>query len=153
MSIESYFGEQASLQAICAEAKNMRRARNPAHVLIVEDDPITSRLVSYAFKETFATISARDAHEAVVHYLSHAPDIVFLDIGLPDVDGFLVLEQILTMDKEAFVVMFSSHNDPDTVIKSIKGGAKGFVPKPFKKEVLARYIQESAIHHHKLSIH
>ncbi len=143
------FGEISSLQGVFAEAKKLRRARCPAHVLIVEDDPLTRRVVVGALGENHAMITEENARGAVASYLLHAPDVVFLDIGLPDIDGFSVLDQIMTVDPDAFVVMFSSHDDAQTINKALAAGAKGFVSKPFKKEMLRNYIQGSGVHHHK----
>ncbi|MDX2074723.1 MAG: response regulator [Alphaproteobacteria bacterium] len=154
MSIEDnntnpQFGEIASLNELFSEAKKLRKARLPARVLVVEDDPLTRRIVTGSFKEHYAMVSSSTAQEAVEDYLMYAPDIVFLDIGLPDVDGFVALDLIMGIDPDAFVVMFSSNGYPENVEKALKMGAKGFVKKPFKKETMQRYIQGSALHHQK----
>lgn len=143
------FGETQSLQAVFHEAVQHRKVRHPTHVMVVEDDTITRRLLTGAFKESFAMLPACDAEEAVTEYMLHAPDIVFLDIGLPNIDGFAVLEHMIAVDPEAFVVMVSSHDDPEIVDRAFAAGAKGFVPKPFQKDVLRRFILGSAIHHGK----
>lgn len=147
----STFKEVASLCDAFAEAKHLRKSRLPLHVMLVEDDPVTRRLVTGAFKENYALITAENAEEAVANYLLHAPDIVFLDIGLPDTSGFDVLRQILLSDPEAYVVMFSGNSYLDNVTSALSAGASGFVAKPFKKEKLRHYIQDSALHHHKYS--
>lgn len=143
------FGEIASLSDVFSEAKKRRRARKPTHVMIVEDDPLTRRLVSGTFKEHYALITAADAQEAIANYLLHAPDIVFLDIGLPDTSGFNVLRQILACDPDAYVVMFSANSYLDNVTAALSQGASGFIAKPFKKEKMHRYIEDSALHHTK----
>lgn len=143
------FGELESLKEVFNEAKNFRKARLPLHVMIVEDDPLTRRIVSNSFKDEYALISASDAREAIANYLMHAPDIVFLDIGLPDTSGFSVLFQIMQSDPDAYVVMFSSNSYLDNITRALSNGASGFIAKPFKKEKLTHYIQDSALHHHK----
>ncbi len=143
------FGEVESLREVFAEAKKLRKARMPQHVMIVEDDALTRKLVSNALKDKFAIITAHDAHEAVANYLLFAPDIVFLDIGLPDASGFSALKQIMEIDPEAYVVMFSGNSYLDNVTKALTGGASGFVAKPFKQEKLRYYISGSALHYNK----
>lgn len=143
------FGEIDLLQEIFAGAKKLRRTRHPAHVLVVDDDPLTRRVMVGALGEQNAMITEENAYGAAASYLLYAPDIVFLDIGLPDVDGFRLMSQILMIDPDAFVVMVSSHTDTDTITRAITAGAKGFIAKPFKKEILRSHIQGSAIHHHK----
>ncbi len=148
----SNFGEIASLREVFLEAKKLRRARCPAYVLLVEDDPLTRHVVVGTLGESNALITEENAQNAVTSYLLHAPDVVFLDIGLPDSDGFTVLDQIMAIDPDAFVVMFSGHKDLCTIDKALKNGAKGFVSKPFKREALHNYIKGSSVHHHKYCI-
>lgn len=143
------FGDISSLQDVFAEARTLRRTRYPLHVMLVEDDPLTRRVVAAGFKENYALITAENAHEAVANYLMYAPDIVFLDIGLPDASGFSVLQQLMKSDPDAYVVMFSGNSYLDNVTSALSAGAAGFVAKPFKKEKLRHYIQDSALHHHK----
>jgi two-component system chemotaxis response regulator CheY len=145
------FGNIAALQEVFSETKKLRRTRHPSHVMVVEDDALTRRIVTGTFKDNYAMIAACDAMEAVADYLMHAPDVVFLDIVLPDTDGFTVLDTIMMIDPDAFIVMFSSNSYQENIDKALKAGAKGFVAKPFKKEMLRQYIQGSAIHHHKSS--
>lgn len=143
------FGEVSCLQEAFIETAKKRSARMPLHVLIVEDDPLTRRIVTSSFKDKYAMISAATAHEAVANYLLYAPDIVFLDIGLPDASGFEVLKQILSCDPDAYVVMFSSNCYLDNVVTALAQGASGFVAKPFKRQKMDHYILDSALHHHK----
>lgn len=143
------FGEVASFKEVFEEARLKRRARAPLHVMIVDDDPLTRRLVANTLKEDHALISAANAQEAVSNYLLHAPDIVFLDIGLPDTSGFDVLHQIMASDPEAYVVMFSGNSYLENVLGALSAGASGFLAKPFKKEVMKHYIFSSAMHHAK----
>ncbi len=143
------FSEIGLLEEIFSEAKKLRKERLPLQVMVVEDDPLTRRLVTGAFKEDYALITAANAQEAVANYLLYAPDIVFLDIGLPDASGFDVLHQIMTSDKDAYVVMLSGKSYLDNVTTALSHGAAGFVAKPFKKDKMHQYIQDSALHHHK----
>ena len=143
------FCEINMLKDIFLEAKKLRHHRYPAHVLVVEDDDLTRRIVVGALGEDNAMITGENAKDAIGSYLLHAPDIVFLDIGLPDMDGLSVLDQIIAVDPDAYIVMLSSHNDMQTVNRAYDAGAKGFVSKPFKKEDLQAYIRSSATYHHK----
>jgi len=145
------FGEIDALKEVFSEAKKLRTARMPLHVMIVEDDVLTRRMVTGTFKDNYAIISAATAQEAVTNYLMHAPDIVFLDIGLPDVSGFDVLHQIMANDPHAYVVMFSGNSYLDNVATAMSEGASGFVSKPFKKDKMRHYIEESANHHRQYS--
>jgi two-component system chemotaxis response regulator CheY len=144
-----YFGEVGSLTDIFNEVQKRRKSRLPMHVMVVEDDPLTRHLVTNCFKEEYAIITAVNGQEAVANYMLHAPDIVFLDIGLPDASGFDVLRQIMTRDPDAYVVMFSANSYLDNVTEALGNGASGFIAKPFKKDKMRHYIMESAMHHRK----
>jgi two-component system, chemotaxis family, chemotaxis protein CheY len=146
------FCEINMLKEIFMDAKRLRHYRYPAHILVVEDDALTRRIVVGALGESNAMITEENATDAIGSYLLHAPDIVFLDIGLPDIDGLSVLDQLMAVDPEAYIVMFSSRNDAKTVNRALTAGAKGFVSKPFKKEELQDYIRGSAIYHKKSCI-
>lgn len=145
------FEDTAHLEHVFNETKQLRPDRHPQYVMLVEDDPMTRRLATSILKKDCAVISADNAHDAVANYLMHAPDIVFLDIGLPDQSGFTVLKQILEIDPDAYVVMFSGNSYIDNVTKSLNAGASGFVAKPFQPDKMRRYIEDSAMHHRKIA--
>lgn len=138
----------AGLMELFQANKLTRGTRQPIHIMLVEDDPLTRRLVTNCFKQEHALITANNAQEAVTNYLLHAPDIVFLDIGLPDTNGFHVLCNIINLDKHAYVVMFSGNSYLENITTALSNGAKGFVAKPFRKEKMQHYI-ESSLHYHK----
>lgn len=141
--------DESFLHDVFLEAKVLRKGRTQLHMMIVEDDPVTRRIVCTAFKQ-YALITATTAQEAISNYLLYAPDIVFLDIGLPDASGLDVLQRIIANDADAYVVMFSSNSYLDNVTAALVNGASGFVAKPFKKDKMHYYIMDSALHHAKL---
>lgn len=144
------FQDVDALREVFAEVKKQRGRRKPAKIMVVEDDPLTRRVVVGILGEVNAMITAQNAKEAVMDYLLHAPDVVFLDIGLPGADGFAVLDHIMLADPNAFVVMFSGNDYPHNVKKAFAAGAKGFISKPFKKESLREYIHGGMAYHRKL---
>lgn len=120
--------------------KRARKRRHPLYILAVEDEPVTQRLIGKLFKDEFAVIHALTAHEALQHYRAYAPDIVLLDIELPDEDGISVLRNLLAMDALAQIIMLSSHHELPTIAACLSQGASGFVEKPFRLERLRHYI-------------
>jgi two-component system chemotaxis response regulator CheY len=124
-----------------------RGTRQPPYVMLVEDDPVTRRIAGQLLKNDYRLVTAETAQDAIGNYLLYAPDIVFLDINLPDKSGFAVLQRILAADKDAYVVMFSSHGYLDNILTAFDYGARGFVHKPFRKEVLLHYIRDCASEH------
>lgn len=120
-----------------------RKERKTLEVLAVEDDMFSQKLIKNALAQHYSLTLTGDGRGAMLHYLHKAPDILFLDIGLPDIDGHTVLKKIFEVDPEAYVVMFSGQGDRENVMKAIDHGARGFVGKPFTQEKLIQYIVKS----------
>lgn len=119
-----------------------RRQRGSSCVLVIEDDILTRGLVTSCLKGEHRVVPAKDAYDGVCAYIDNAPDVVFLDIELPDINGDQLLSRLLTLDPQAYVVMLSAHSDKDTVLTTRTQGAAGFVRKPFSKDKLLAYIRE-----------
>lgn len=117
--------------------------RTTRKVMVVEDDPLTRRMVAKTLKNKVELITAEDVEEAMVHYVLHAPDLVFLDIGLPGTNGKAMLQMILDHDPYANIVMFSGNNNVETIVETLELGARGFVGKPFREEQLLHYIEKA----------
>ena len=113
-------------------------------VLLAEDDPVTRWMVRNALKNECEFATAPVASKVYSMYSAYQPDVVFLDIDLPDGNGFTVLEWIMRNDPGAYVVMFSSNDDLDNISNAIEQGARGFVAKPFLKENLLHYVRSYA---------
>ena len=94
-------------------------------------------------QKKYKVYATQDGQGAVLNYLNKAPDVVFLDIDLPDMSGHDVLSKIFALDPEAYIIMFSGNGDRGNVLKAIERGAKGFVGKPFSQDKLTHYIQKS----------
>ncbi|PCI55540.1 MAG: hypothetical protein COB36_07940 [Alphaproteobacteria bacterium] len=120
-----------------------RKDRKETEILVVEDDSFSRALVKKSLAEVGNISIAEDGRTALTQYFKKAPDILFLDIGLPDIDGHDVLAKILEHDPHAFIIMLSGKGDKDNIMKAIQNGAKGFVGKPFTREKLSQYIQKS----------
>ena len=117
-------------------------------VMIVDDSKMIIKLIQ-GFLETYnieIVGTASDGKTAVNLFKQTDPDIVTLDITMPEMDGLTVLEEILKIKASAKVVVISALTDNATALKALKMGAKDFIPKPFKedslKAVLDRLIRE-----------
>jgi two-component system chemotaxis response regulator CheY len=75
---------------------------------------------------------AENGHEAVSLYKRIGPDLVLMDITMPEMGGIKALREILAFDPEARIVMVSAMGQQEMVVQSIKSGAIDFVVKPFK---------------------
>lgn len=116
--------------------KSHRSARKYPLILLVEDDPFTLQLVRLALKADFEVIAAETARQALIYYQRHLPDMVFLDIQLPDGNGINLLKKMTKADDESYIVMLSSHAQEERILECLKSGAKGFIAKPFTRKGL-----------------
>ncbi|MCB1590911.1 MAG: response regulator [Alphaproteobacteria bacterium] len=124
--------------------KHTLKYPNSIKVLLVEDDLVTRWMVRNALKQECELVTASSANRAYVMYSSCQPDLVFLDIDLPDGSGYAVLDWVMRNDPGACVVMFSSNNNLDNITGAFEEGASGFIAKPFLKENLLHYIHKHA---------
>lgn len=140
---------EKALQEISAQmilTLSTRRAdRETPEIMIVEDDAFSQRLVCNALGSKYNVSVSGDGQGAIMNYVTKAPDVLFLDIGLPDMDGHAVLERIFKIDPHAYVVMFSGNGNKENIMRAVELGAKGFVGKPFTKEKLFQYIEKSPL--------
>lgn len=118
------------------QISHIRKARTKPLILLVEDDPFTLQLVKLAFKDNFDVITAETARQALVYYQRHLPDMVFLDIQLPDGNGMDLLKQMTKADKDSYIVMLSSHAQKEKILDCVSNGSKTFIAKPFTKQRL-----------------
>lgn len=120
-----------------------RDSRDDPEILVVEDDVFSQKMVQNSLKSKYTTSVVGDGAGALMTYANKAPDVLFLDIGLPDMDGHAVLERLFKMDPNAYVVMFSGNGDKENIMRAVELGAKGFVGKPFTQDKLIQYIEKS----------
>jgi len=108
-------------------------------VLVVEDDPgLQKFLVSCLRKQDYQVVAAGTGKEALSLAHSHNPDLVLLDLGLPDVDGLQVLQAFRAWS-QAPVVILSARNQDDQKAHALDAGADDYLTKPFDfKELLAK---------------
>ncbi|MCO5380774.1 MAG: response regulator [Methanosarcina barkeri] len=85
-----------------------------------------------------------DGEEAIQTYMEVKPDLVLMDIIMPDMDGTEALQKLLVMDPEAKVVMCSSLGQQALITESMKIGAMGFIVKPFEPDGLMDLIRKIA---------
>lgn len=110
-------------------------------VLIVDDQPgILTTLTTILEDEGYETLTTGSGKEALELYRQERPDVVFLDIWLPDRDGLETLEAIRRLDGSAAVVMISGHGTTSTAVQAIKMGALDYIEKPLSYERVMRAV-------------
>jgi len=104
-----------------------------AKILIVEDSVTIRRLIrSIIEKSSEHTVvgEASNGAEAITKYGKLKPDLVTMDIAMPEMNGIVALKKLLAQYPEAKVLMVSSLSKKESVILSLKSGAKGYILKP-----------------------
>ncbi len=112
---------------------------NKPLILIVEDDPPIRNLISVALDiHGYRHLTAADAAGAILEASSHNPDILLLDLGLPDLDGVEVIRKIRSWSNMPIIVISARSDDSDK-IEALDAGADDYLTKPFSvDELLAR---------------
>ncbi|MCA9667888.1 MAG: sigma-54-dependent Fis family transcriptional regulator [Myxococcales bacterium] len=108
-----------------------------ATVLIVDDEPnILTSLRRALEVEDFRALVAASGVEALEQVAEHAPDVVLLDVAMPQMDGLEVLRRLKESDARRPVVMMSGHSTIETAVQATKLGAFDFVEKPLSTDKL-----------------
>jgi DNA-binding NarL/FixJ family response regulator len=108
-------------------------------VLVVDDHDLICMAVKQLFSKA-ADLSldgfARTGKEAMEMFAQFNPDVVVIDIALPDIDGIDLMADILKRKPKTKIILHSSIIDSDTIVKGFESGAMGYVPKNFKPKQL-----------------
>ncbi|MDO5077575.1 response regulator transcription factor [Corynebacterium sp.] len=108
-------------------------------ILVVDDEPgIRDVLIAYLQQENFQVQQAATGEQALEKVTEFSPELVLLDIGLPDVDGLEVLRRIRAASS-AYVILVTARADETDVLVGLGVGADDYITKPFSpREVIAR---------------
>lgn len=114
-------------------------------VLVVDDEPQVVWVLQFSLEaEGYQTLSARDGVQALDEIRTHHPNLMVLDIMMPNMDGWTVLEEMMKLPREERprVVMVSALSSLRDRAKAAELGADAFVAKPFNVEELIGVIHE-----------
>ena len=115
-----------------------------AKIMLVDDAAFMRMMLKNTLSQAGYTdlIEAEDGVKAVEAYTAEKPDLVFMDITMPNKDGLETLKEIKAMDPGATIVMCSAMGQETMVMDSIKSGAKDFIVKPFKPERILSTVKK-----------
>ena len=113
-----------------------------AKILLVDDAAFMRMMVKDTLTKAGYTdlYEAADGLQAVETYSEIQPDLVIMDITMPNMDGLEALKAIKSKDPNATVVMCSAMGQESMVIEAIKSGAKDFIVKPFKPDRILKTV-------------
>ena len=115
-----------------------------AKILVIDDDKsIRESLELYLEEEGYDVHTAPTGTEGLNQFVRVVPDVVILDIRLPDIDGFTILEDLREEDEKVKVIMITAHHDMETTINAMKGGAFDYIHKPINVDELDIAIKKA----------
>ncbi len=116
-----------------------------ARVLVVDDAAFMRKMVTDALTKGGHEVvgEAGNGVEAVSRFQELKPDLVTLDITMPEKDGLAALQDIISLDPGARVIMCSALGQESKVLESIKIGAKDFVVKPFQPDRVIGAVEQA----------
>ncbi len=108
-------------------------------ILIIEDDNKIVNFMSMALKaKGYSVITARNGNDGILYFCTETPDIILLDLGLPDMDGIEIINKIREVSNIPVIIVSAREQDYDK-IAALDAGANDYVTKPFSMgELLAR---------------
>jgi len=119
-----------------------REERDESVIMVVDDDMFIRKTVMSLLKSVATAYEVEDAKDALENYKKFNPDVVIMDIHMPNSNGLDVIKQIIEEDANAFILISSSDSTKENVMKAIKEGAAGFLAKPLQKEKLFEFTDQ-----------
>lgn len=113
-------------------------------IMITDDAAFMRMMIKNILVEAGHDVVAEAANgvEAVAMYAQHQPDVVTMDITMPDMDGIEAVKTIKSQHPDARIVMCSAMGQQKMVLEAVQAGAKGFIVKPFDKDKVLAEINK-----------
>jgi DNA-binding response OmpR family regulator len=115
-------------------------------VLIVEDDPAIADVLTRTLGRFYEVRVVNDGGRAVESALEHRPDVILLDVSLPNKDGFAIAASMKTSSglSKIPIIFLTAHDRSLDVVKGIQAGAKHYITKPFKLDDVLQKVKKLA---------
>lgn len=117
----------------------------PKTIVIADDEPHVLRSLEFILKKQgYRVVTATNGEEALERVKSHNPDLVFLDIQMPKMDGNTVLRKLReeTQFQDLYIVMITAKGQEVDRLNSLESGANEYVTKPYSPRKLVSRVQE-----------
>ncbi|MFX1569568.1 MAG: response regulator [Promethearchaeota archaeon] len=123
----------------------MSKSQNKKGILVVDDAQfIRNRIKKAIEKIEFCEVigEASNGDDAITLYKELKPDLVTMDLVMPNTDGIKAIEEIMKYDKKAKIVVISAMGQEMSVLEATEKGAKDYIKKPFKEEDIYKTIEK-----------
>ncbi len=113
-------------------------------LMIVDDSTVIRKRIEKSFQSTSIEIvaMASDGVQAIELFKQHQPDIITMDITMPNMDGLECIQTIMQMGTSVSILVISALSDKSTGLKALSYGARGFICKPFSEEQLVTALRK-----------
>jgi two-component system chemotaxis response regulator CheY len=112
-------------------------------VLVVDDaEFLRVRLTKMLDTEGYEVFQAENGVKAVATYKEIHPDLVLMDVTMPEMDGLAALKEIVGFDSKARVIMLTALGQESVVLEAVKSGARDFIVKPFEHDRVIKAISK-----------
>ncbi len=141
--MSGYTGSQRPRQAILGQLPRINRADgSPIRVLLVDDEPALTNLVKMALHyEGWDVDIAHNGRDAIAKFDKGGPDVLVLDIMLPDVDGLRILERVREADNYTPTLFLTARDSVMDRVTGLTAGADDYMTKPFSLEELVARLR------------
>lgn len=120
--------------------KKQRIFRAEPHILIIEDQVFSQKMLLSALTH-YTTYFTSTSGDGLLLCMEKCPDIIFLDIELPDISGHDFAELIRKIDPDMYIVMVSSNHNKEDIEKAKQNHVNGYIAKPYKKSAILESIE------------
>jgi CheY-like chemotaxis protein len=122
-----------------SEAVDIGKVRDDINILIVEDNLMNQKVIGTMLKSLgYSFDTAEDGYAGYLQAKAKKYDLIFMDLVMPEMDGFESTQKILAHDKSLLIVAFTADNMPESKRKAELSGIKDFISKPVRIEDLKR---------------
>lgn len=113
------------------------------NVMIVDDSAIITVTLSRILTDMGHTIvaTAKTGEEAIHKFSLYKPELITMDITMPDLNGISAVKSIMQIDSKVLIIMVTSQGQEQLVVESISSGAKGYILKPLSPDKLKETVE------------
>lgn len=114
-------------------------------ILVVDDAEINLKIAEKIITREYSVKCVLSGEGCLAYLVDHIPDLILLDLHMPDMDGFEVMEKLNASNnwKDIPVILLTADNDPDYEVKGFSLGAIDFITKPFVAEVMLHRVAKA----------
>jgi two-component system, NarL family, response regulator LiaR len=126
-----------------SDLKSNRNGEDPMRVIVADDDPFARRMIKESLQRAgiIVVAEAHNGHQAVELALFYQPDVVLMDVVMPELDGIAATRRIMAEIPDQLIVMLTSSDEDEMGFVGLRAGAVGYLSKDLDVEVLPQALE------------